>query len=215
MGHADCRRRVYFTSDWHVGHANVLTFDQRPFRDLNHMHESLVDHYNAVVGVSDLCYFLGDMGWGKDGALRDVMESLNGTKVLIAGNHDRGGNAMHRLGFGVVLQIAAIQIYGKVVTMTHCPLRGVWREDCSQMSGSVPGDNWHKEWKHGPKFSIDDFGQYHLHGHTHKCPKERTLDRQFDVGVRANFYRPVPFGAIESWIVKREESLASAAGKTA
>lgn len=201
----DGRRRVYFTSDWHIGHANVLIYDKRPFKDLDHMHRVLINNYNATVGEQDICYFLGDMGLGKGDTLRKVVSELNGTKVCILGNHDKGATAMHRLGFDVVLQMASIEVAGKLLTMTHCPLRGVWREDCSNMKGAAPGDNWHKEWKHGPLFSLEDFGQYHLHGHTHKGPEERILDRQFDVGVRANNYRPVSISVIESWISKREK----------
>ncbi len=202
----DGRRRVYFTSDWHIGHANVLVFDQRPFKDLDHMHRVLINNYNATVGEQDICYFLGDMGLGKGDTLRKVVSELNGTKVCVLGNHDKGATAMHRLGFDVVLQMASIEVAGKLVTMTHCPLRGVWREDCSDMKGAQPGDSWHKEWKHGELFSLPDFGQYHLHGHTQKGPEERILDRQMDVGVRANGYRPVSVSVIESWISKRERT---------
>ncbi len=117
----DGRRRIYFTSDWHVGHANVLVLDKRPFQDLDHMHTVLVNNYNSTVGQEDLCYFLGDMGLCKSDALRDVVARLNGTKVLILGNHDKGATAMRRIGFDVVLNQAALEIAGKLVTMTHCP----------------------------------------------------------------------------------------------
>lgn len=200
----DGRRRAYFTSDWHVGHANVLEFDKRPFKDLDHMHRVLINNYNATVGDQDICYFLGDMGFGKGDLLAGVVQSLQGTKVCILGNHDKGATAMRRYGFDVVLNMASLIVANKIVTMTHCPLRGVWREDVSKMKNSQEGENWHKEFKH-TDFSIPDWGQYHLHGHTHKEPKERILDRQFDVGVRANDYRPVSISVIESWIAKREK----------
>lgn len=201
----DGRCRVYFTSDWHVGHENVLTFDQRPFKDLDHMHRALINNYNATVRPEDTCYFLGDMGLAKFDTLAEVLKELHGTKVLILGNHDKGATAMKRLGFDLVLHGASINVAGHTVTMTHCPLRGVWREDCSKMGGAAEGDNWHKESKH-TDFSIPDWGQFHLHGHTHKTPEERILDRQFDVGVRANGYRPVSTSQIESWIVKHGRS---------
>lgn len=200
----DGRRRIYFTSDWHIGHANVLEFDQRPFKDLDHMHRVLINNYNATVGPEDLCYFLGDIGLGKGDIVASVIQQLNGIKVCVLGNHDKGATAMRRFGFDVVVNMAAIEVAGRMVTMTHCPLRGVWREDVSKMKNSQPGESWHKEFKH-LMFSIPDFGQYHLHGHTHKVPEERILDRQFDVGVRANGYRPVNISVVESWIAKREK----------
>lgn len=195
----DGRRGIYFTSDWHVGHANVLVYDQRPFRDLPHMHRVLINNYNATVRPEDLCFFLGDMGLGKGDLLQSVISELQGTKVLILGNHDKGATAMHRIGFDIVLNAATLEIAGQLVTMTHCPLRGVWREDTTDMRGAAEGDMWHGEHKQ-QRFSTENTGQFHLHGHTHKGPEERTLGRQWDVGVRANDYRPISISAIESWI---------------
>jgi calcineurin-like phosphoesterase family protein len=202
-------RRIYFTSDWHVGHKNVIEFDCRPFKDLDHMHRVLVNNYNATVGEEDLCYFLGDVGLCKSEVLAKVLQELNGTKVLVLGNHDKGATAMHRLGFDVVLNVAAIEVAGELVTMTHCPLRGVWREDVEGMKGSAEGEHWHGETRH-LNFSIEAFGQFHLHGHTHKGPDERILDRQMDVGVRANNYRPVSISEIESWITKQKKQASQA-----
>jgi len=201
---SDGRRSVFLTSDWHVGHANVLVFDKRPFKDLDHMHEVLVNNYNASVKPGDLCYFLGDMGFCKSTVLQDVVARLNGTKVLILGNHDKGATAMHRIGFDVVVNMVSMEVAGRLVTMTHCPLRGVWREDCSTMKGSAAGEHWHGEARH-TTFSIPDFGQHNCHGHIHSRPgKEgrttKILGRQFDVGVAANNYRPVSLRVIESWV---------------
>ena len=56
------RKNIYFTSDWHVGHDNVLKFDNRPFKDVDHMHRVLINNYNSTVKPDDVCYFLGDMG---------------------------------------------------------------------------------------------------------------------------------------------------------
>ena len=197
-------RKVYATSDWHCGHENVLVFDQRPFKDLDHMHRVLVNNYNSTVGPEDVCYFLGDMGLCKGETLASIIQQLNGTKVLVLGNHDKGASAMRRVGFDVVLNMAAIEVAGKIVTMTHCPLRGIFREDVTGMRGAAEDDNWHGEHKHA-RFSLPDFGQYHLHGHIHVTPwngKLKCTHNQFDVGVAANEYRPVSFSQIESWIMK-------------
>lgn len=201
MSDSDGRRRIYFTSDWHIGHANVLAYDQRPFTDLNHMHRVLINNYNSTVGVDDTCFFLGDMGLGKGDVLQKVISEMHGQKILILGNHDKGATAMRRIGFDLCFNVAALEIAGHLVTMTHCPLRGVWREDTSAMKGVAPGDNWHGEHKQ-QRFSIEDFGQFHLHGHTHKAASERLLGKQWDVGVRANDYRPINISAIESWIAQ-------------
>ena len=71
------------------------------------------------------------------------------------------------------------------------------------------GSNWHGEHKQFD-FSIENTGQFHLHGHIHSPnggKSEKTLKRQMDVGVVTWGFRPVSISEIESWIVKtkREE----------
>jgi calcineurin-like phosphoesterase family protein len=203
---------IYFTSDWHIGHANSLIFDKRPFKDINHMHRVLVNNYNACVRPQDKCYFLGDVGMSKSETLSKIIKELNGIKILVVGNHDKGYQAMYDIGFDVVMNGAVLYIAGQRVTMSHCPLLGVFREDTEHMKSAysnrdkaegIPKDkNWHGEHKH-KKYSFSDEGQFHLHGHIHSGPansKKRIDGKQFDVGVPANNYRPVSISEIESWI---------------
>jgi calcineurin-like phosphoesterase family protein len=204
------RKSIFFTSDWHIGHANSLVFDNRPFKDLDQMHRSLIKNYNAQVPPDGLCYFLGDIGVSSTELCKDIMSQLNGTKVIVLGNHDKPMNSMYNAGFDVVLYEATIYVQGERVTMTHCPLRGLFREDIEGMRGVTEYANWHGE-KKQIQFSIEDQGQFHLHGHIHSPNKGRSqkiLKRQMDVGCVANKYRPVSISEIESWIVrtKKEES---------
>lgn len=195
---------IFFTSDWHLGHANAIRLDNRPFRDLKHMHQVLINNYNSTVPKNGVCYFLGDIGQGDKAVLRDLIGQLNGTKICVLGNHDSGVNSMYNLGFDVVLNSAIIYVAGARVTLSHCPLRGVFREDVTGMKGGCDGDNWHGEHKHRP-LSVTDEGQFHLHGHIHSPnggKSEKILGRQRDVGVPANGYRPVSISEIESWIAK-------------
>lgn len=195
--------RIYFTSDWHLFHANSIKFDNRPFEDVNHMTEVLVKNFNRVVDDNCITYFLGDMGMGKNESLAKVINRLNGTKVLIRGNHDGKMYSMYNAGFDVVLEKGQISVGKHIITMTHCPLKGVFREDTTGMRGSDGSENWHGEKKNGDTYSIEDFGQFHLHGHIHSGPdniKPKIDGKQFDVGVPANDYKPVPLSYIESWI---------------
>lgn len=196
------RPQVYFTSDWHIGHANVIRFSKRPFQDIDHMERVLINNYNAAVPPHGTCYFLGDMGLCNSKRMSEVVSQLNGTKVLVLGNHDRGATAMARLGFDLVLYGAVTQIAQQRVTMSHCPLLGVPREDVTGMRGAVDGDCWHGESRH-QRFSTWDNGQFHLSGHIHSPnsgKSTRVLGRQYDVGVDANNYRPVSLSQLESWI---------------
>jgi len=202
-------KNIYFTSDWHIGHKNVIKFDNRPFKDMDTMHSKLIRNYNSCVKDSDVCYFLGDMGLCSTEELIGVISNLKGTKILILGNHDKGSEAMAKIGFDAVLNSASMLIAKEMVTMTHCPLRGLVREDTSGMRNYKEGDNWHGEHRM-PDFSIDNTGGFHLHGHIHSPNSGksiRELGRQYDVGVAANSYTPVSISRIEKFIakVKRQE----------
>lgn len=199
-------KKIFFTADWHVGHNNVILFDKRPFRDINHMHTVLVNNYNSSVGNNDVCYFLGDMGLCSGDTLKKVISRLNGTKVLILGNHDKNMFSMYNAGFDVVLNAGVFYLGTHRVSMSHCPLLGIPRENVKDMRGSVDGENWHGETRHD-RFIIEG-GDYHIHGHIHSTPdnkKEKSTDRQFDVGVAANNYRPVSWGEINAWIDVQEK----------
>jgi calcineurin-like phosphoesterase family protein len=198
------RKTVFFTSDWHIGHHNVLEFDNRPFKTLEEMHVKLINNYNSCVPIDGIGYFLGDMGLCNTELLKNVISQLNGTKILILGNHDKKHNAMYSVGFDCVLNAASLYIAGERVTLSHCPLRGVFRENTAGMRNSTEGEHWHGEHKN-MQYSVSNEGQFHLHGHCHKSPSERILDKQWDVGVKANNYRPVSISKVESFIVRYKD----------
>lgn len=200
------RTPVFLTSDWHVGHENCIKFDKRPFKDLDHMHKVLINNYNATVPENGVCYFLGDMGLCKTDILKNVVSQLNGTKIMIMGNHDKGAQAMYNLGFDVVLFGAVLNVCGQRLTLSHCPLRGIHREDLTGMNGTQPGEHWHGESRRkNQNLTFTDEGQFHGHGHVHSPnggKSEKILDKQWDIGVVANKYTPVSISAFESWIAK-------------
>jgi calcineurin-like phosphoesterase family protein len=203
------RKKIFFTSDLHVFHENVLDFDKRPFDDIEHMHRVLINNYNATVPKDGLCYFLGDIGFCNTPELADIIKQLNGTKVLILGNHDRNTYSAYEAGFDVVLNTAIIYVGKYRVSMSHCPLPGIFREDTTGMKGGKEGENWHGESKNTRFMSFDTKADYHLHGHIHSGPhngKAKFTYNQYDVGVAANNYRPVSISAIESWISLQEKA---------
>lgn len=194
----------FVTSDWHIGHDKSLIYDKRPFDNLEHMHRVLINNYNASVGPDSFCWFLGDIGW-KD-KLKEVFDKLNGNRGLVLGNHDTAGKEFYKsLGFSCIINANMITLGKDLITMSHCPLRGVFREgpinqDGEQMKNFRPFESWHGEARHD-KYSLPDFGQYHLHGHTHKRKgNDVRTHNQWDIGVVGNDYRPVSFSSIEAWI---------------
>lgn len=195
----------FFTSDLHLGHKNVLEFDKRPFRDVDHMDQVLLNNIKSTVPPGSILYFVGDVGMGDDDRVRRFLGQISDrTLVLVLGNHDKTQNAMLCMGFDVVTYGLVLYVANQRVTVSHCPLRGVWRENTEGMRGANTGENWHGESKQH-RFTFNDEGQFHLHGHIHSPnggKSQRTLGKQYDVGVVANNYRPVSISQIESWIAK-------------
>jgi calcineurin-like phosphoesterase family protein len=168
------------------------------------MHINLIINYNNQVPVDGVCYFLGDMCLGSAEVNKEVISQLRGTKILIRGNHDKNIESCYNAGFDVVMNSGSMIIANELVTFTHCPLRGLYREDTTYMKGNIEGENWHGE-SRSPDISIENYGQFHAHGHIHspnKGQSQKILNRQFDCGVVANGYRPVHIGVIDAWIQK-------------
>jgi len=86
---------IFFASDHHFGHTNILTFkrdDGTPLRDfasVEEMDEHIVQCHNSVVRPGDKVYFLGDVAMSKKSSALHVLARMNGEKVLIKGNHDQ------------------------------------------------------------------------------------------------------------------------------
>lgn len=77
---------VFFISDTHFGHKNIIKFGHRPFTTVEEHNDELVHRWNSVVSKRDLVWHLGDVAFGLDNL--KIMARLNGTKKLVLGNHD-------------------------------------------------------------------------------------------------------------------------------
>ena len=42
--------RVFFTSDTHFNHTNIIRYCDRPFRSTDEMNEKMIDNWNSAVG---------------------------------------------------------------------------------------------------------------------------------------------------------------------
>lgn len=80
---------IFFTSDTHFGHANIIKYCDRPFRDTDHMDEVIIQRWNEVVSPNDVVYHLGDIALGQIATSLPKVARLNGYKIAVLGNHDR------------------------------------------------------------------------------------------------------------------------------
>ena len=80
---------IFFTSDLHLDHGNIIKYCKRPFADPISMTEQIILNWNKQVQPEDLVFVLGDFLWNNSiERLMAVTNRLNGKKVLLRGNHD-------------------------------------------------------------------------------------------------------------------------------
>lgn len=172
---------IWFTSDTHFGHANVLKFADRPWDDISRMNTAFVDAINSRVGMNDTLYILGDFSFRMTAAdARDLRRRIVCRDVhLLPGNHDKDWTQREVAGtFKVEPPILTIKIDDTKLVLSHYPLAD-WRG----MS----------------------HGSWHLHGHIHSQGVDYNLANRrqgllrYDVGVDANDYAPVSLKWLREW----------------
>jgi len=52
--------KIWFTSDHHFGHKNIIEFSKRPFANVEEMNAELVKRWNERIAKEDKVYHLGD-----------------------------------------------------------------------------------------------------------------------------------------------------------
>jgi len=105
---------TYIISDTHFNHKKILYFqptrkDEMEKRGYSDHNEMLMDNWNDEVGENDNVLCLGDFAFSH---ITDATSRLNGNKVLVLGNHDRGVNAYR--GWTVVDGVYVERDYGWV-----------------------------------------------------------------------------------------------------
>lgn len=82
--------RVFLTSDLHFGHKNIIEYEKRPFRNVEDMNAGIIKNWNKIVSNDDMVFCLGDVSFGGAEMTKECVSQLQGKKILIMGNHDRG-----------------------------------------------------------------------------------------------------------------------------
>ncbi len=80
---------IYFTSDLHLGHHNIIRLCDRPFSTVEEMDETLIRNWNSKVTNGDTVYILGDLFFRNERPAEEYLKLLKGKKHLIIGNHDK------------------------------------------------------------------------------------------------------------------------------
>lgn len=155
--------RTFITSDLHLNHTNIMKYcpNSRKFNSIEEMNEKIISNWNKIISQDDMVYILGDVGFGSTEANTKILRRLNGTKILIVGNHDHRNlkDNDFRAEFSEVKDYAEMVFDKKFVVMSHYPFL-YW-------NGS------HRN-------------SYMLHGHCHSKNPDKLPIRRYDVGLDGN-----------------------------
>lgn len=186
---------IWFTSDEHYGHANIISHCGRPFSDVTHMEDELVERHNACVRDTDLVIHLGDFSFLPEKEQARVLGRLRGSHEIVKGNHDRSTASLTRIGFEQVVGSYTMDVpmAGEdplILLLSHYPY---WHEDLVEF-----------DLKYKNRMPKDE-GLWLLHGHIHNFwPAVQPKRRQINVGVDCWEFRPISINEIIA-IIKQHE----------
>lgn len=171
---------VFFTSDLHFRHGNIIKYCKRPFETVQEQTEKLIENWNKTVPDTATVFILGDFAFATKNQWRGFLNKMTGKKYLILGNHDRHEDIPTEM-FEDVVDLAKVSIKikdheWKTFILSHRPIL------CWEGSND---------------------GSIMLYGHVHTCTNpevDETIDSElvklmpknsWDVGVDNNNYTPV------------------------
>lgn len=163
----------YYIGDTHFGHKSVITFDNRPFKNVEEMDRVIIQRWNSRVQKKDNIYIVGDFAFRSEHPEEWYLEQLKGRKYLIIGNHDnkllKNEKAMGY--FEDVDKMMHVADNGHQICICHFPLA-----------------EWNGFYK----------GSYHIYGHIHNSRQDtwefmKTRQRAYNAGCMFHNYAPVTF----------------------
>lgn len=77
--------RIWFSSDYHFNHANIIKYCNRPFDTVEEMDREIISRHNEKVRPDDLVICLGDVAFKHS---MEYLSHMNGNFIYVRGNHD-------------------------------------------------------------------------------------------------------------------------------
>lgn len=83
-------KKNWFSSDFHVGHDNILNLCNRLFSNTFEHDETIAYNHNSVVADDDIVWNLGDVGFRcSPQYVSNFLKRLKGIHNIILGNHEK------------------------------------------------------------------------------------------------------------------------------
>jgi len=183
---------VYFISDFHCFHHNVLKFDNRPFSDVHEMHNTIIKNWNNTVSPNSTVFYMGDLSFNSFTNTKPIVDSLVGNIYFINGNHDNPKDILKYDRWVDVLDMVDLQILDEKnveqrknkyqhLVLSHYPIL-----------------HWNR--KH--------YGSIHVHGHSHHDLYKSNASYYetgyvLDVGCNGIDYTPISYEDVKR-VVQRQ-----------
>lgn len=165
---------IFWSSDTHYFHKNIISYSNRPFKDVDEMNEKLIANWNSVVTNNDTVYHLGDVSFADKEKTDKILNRLNGQIMLVKGNHD---NRLVSDRFEWVKDYFELKVQDKdtkkgsqLIVMSHYPFA-----------------TWNGSYR----------GSVSVHGHTHNNLKKDYNLLRMDIGVDACNFFPISYEQIK------------------
>lgn len=188
--------KIWFSSDHHFWHENILKYCNRPFGSVEEMNEALVNNWNSVVKPDDHVYHLGDFCFGNVEKWNWCLEPgrLNGHIHLILGNHDperifREGTLIERFDSIDFQKILIIE--GWTVILNHFPFLSF----SNNIDHKVIGLSGHTH-----------VGQLSSSVESYDTLNAMYKPNQYDVGVDNNNFTPVSWAEVKNKVTAQIEN---------
>lgn len=170
-------KKTYFSSDWHLDHKNVIKYDNRPFKSVDEMNETIIVNYNNIVKPEDDFYFLGDFSFNVK-KMENHLSRLNGNLFFIKGNHDGKEHINLYKKYGIFLgEQKEIKVNNQSIILNHYSMK-VWNKS--------------------------HHGTWHLYGHSHGSLPDDKNSLSFDAGCMLFDYKPIEFEQVQKIMSKKE-----------
>ncbi len=179
-------KRVWFTSDYHMGHRNIIGLCERPFADVDTMEREIIARHNALVGPNDDVYDLGDFAFRcTPEHAAECLRKLTGRRIILWGNHDKP--LRQALGKGFLDDLVAsgkVSFIGDPDPQFHTGFR-ITIDGQRIILSHYAQRTWLGAFR----------GAWHLYGHSHG--NLSPFKSSFDVGVDAHEFRPISYEEVK------------------
>lgn len=175
-------QNIWFASDYHFCHANVIKYDNRPFSDVDEMDNTLIENWNSLISENDTVIYMGDLCFDRSSkTAKNIVDQLKGKIHFVLGNHDKEKDIKKLNRFESVSDYINLSVLDEENPRKY---QGI-------MIMHFPILSWDKS----------HHGEWHLHGHSHQSLTEHYPEyykrKVLDMGCNGWDYKPVSYSQIK------------------